>query len=92
MNKKSFMEDNGNDFHNAGQGMQMTKMVNGKPTMRHAIKADAIARMELIIDMDRRRKRYIVEQDWKNLTKLADEYLALGALTMAGEVRREIPT
>lgn len=86
------MKDDGNDFHNAGQGMRMTKMVNGKPTQRRAIKANIIARMDLIINMDRRRKQYIVEQDWGNLANLADEYLALGALTTAGEIRREIPT
>lgn len=67
-------------------------MVNGTPTQRHAIKADVAARITTLISMDRRRKQYIIEQDWQGLAQLADEYHALGALTLAGEVRRDIPT
>jgi len=80
------------DRNHVGQGMTMSKMVDGKPVPRHAIKGDTIARMDMIVEMDQRRKKYVAEQDWANLAKLAEEYFLLGAVTMAGEVSREIPS
>lgn len=86
------MKDDGNDFHNAGQGMGMTKMVDGKIVRRHAIKGDTIARIDMLVSMDLRRKQYLVEQDWDNLSKLADEYQAHGMAGMSAEIRKEIPS
>ena len=73
-----------------GQGMQITKMVNGKSVVRLAIKGDTIARMDWIVEMDARHRKYLTEQDWKKLAQLADEYQAHGMTRTASEIRKEL--
>lgn len=72
-----------------GQGMIITRNIEGETRRLDAIEPSMLERIELLGELNDRRERYKVAGDWESLLKLADEYEVRFMVGMAAMIRRE---
>lgn len=68
------------NYANKGDGVHFPY---GKPTNKEE------ERIEMLVEMNTRRYRYILKHRWKGLLRLAKEYERLGCPILARQVRAE---
>lgn len=72
-----------------GEGMTITRMVEGEIVTLGTLKPDIMRRIKRIARMDSRRLKYIGERNRTQLLRLATEYEKMHMPTMAGKCRKQ---